>query len=72
LLFGDDSTKLALLNMAAKQTDEKIAKKVMARGIARHFDKFSIHQFVIVRESVWQELLNRNAGSDRYTHYCNL
>jgi hypothetical protein len=62
------------LDMVTKQPDQKIAKKVMFGRIPRHFDKFSIHQFVIPRESVWEELefLNRNAGGDRHTDYCSL
>jgi hypothetical protein len=74
ILLGDDHSQRLSLDSTAQSYKQKIAKKVMTGGIARHVNKFSVNQFVIVRESGWQalELLNCYAGTECHTDYCSL
>ena len=50
-----------------------IAQHVVPAGVARHVDKFSIHQLMVAGEGVGKALesLNRDTCRDRREDYCS-
>src|SRR5881628_3489217 len=73
-LLGDDNSHLLFFDKNSQQRDQAVAKSIVITRVARHVDKFSIHQLMVVGEGGGKalELFNRDTGSGRHKYYCTL
>ena len=50
--LGDDNTNLLFFDKNSQHRDQAVAKPIVITRVARHVDKFSIHQLMVMREGV--------------------